>query len=119
MPRRKNPTGHVKLDRKLIFACGLEFAGIRSGIVLRTTLPRASDQRNRAVGRDIRKTHEPIGQRRGRRNLQEGSSSTEDRGFLNARGGIVNEAVSVNRPLVRSEIAPPEAGFAADGRNIL
>src|SRR5580692_10417901 len=34
------------------------------------------------------------------------------------RSGIVNEAVGVNRPLVGGEIAPPEASFAADRRNI-
>ena len=119
MPALKNPAREVKFDGKRINLAGNEIGGVRARVALRATLSGAGDHRHGAVGRDVGKAHEPIGERRAGGNLQRALRPAEDRGVFIERRGIVDQTVGVNRTLVGGEIAPPESGFVADGRDVL
>ena len=104
----------MQLDGNQIFSAGLQIGRMRGGLALRAALPCARDQSHGAVGRHVRETHKPIRERRVCGNLQLRARPSEDRCFVFNRRRIVNEAVRIDRPLIRRKIAPPEPSLAAN-----
>src|SRR5580704_1165135 len=103
MPSLKNPACEVQLDRKRIHTVRNEISRIKARVALCATLPCASDHGYGSVGRDVRKTREPIRERRGGGNLQEGFGPSENCSVFIQRLGIVDQAEGVDGTLIGGE----------------